>query len=178
MNLVVGDPAQDVTFEAVGMDGLPVTLLAGQVFVADSSIATLDGLRLRARAQGSTALTIRIGDRLAYAAVHTYERALSPEGIRPGQHLAVPLHISGGEMLRWRLSASAEGYYVAMLPEHDNQPLPRFVIVGASCVPALDAHSFFCLAQHGASVTVYHPQQIDPKQELAGSLAVWRQSWK
>jgi hypothetical protein len=39
----------------------------------------------------------------------------------------------------------------------------------------MDENSFFCLALHGASVTVYHPQQVDPAQELRGTLAIWRQ---
>ena len=45
LDLVVGDRARDVPFEAVGIDGRPVTLLAGQFMVQDSSVATLDGSR-------------------------------------------------------------------------------------------------------------------------------------
>jgi hypothetical protein len=175
MNLVVGDSAQEVPFEAVDMDGRTVTLLTGQVKVGDSTIATLDGTRIRARAPGSTDVTMRVGDREGYMAVHVYERVRTPEGIRPGQHVAVSVRLAGGEMRQWRISASPELYFVAMLPDHDEQQMPRLAIVGANCRPALDSHSFFCLAQHEASVIVYHPQQVDPAQELIGTLAVWRQ---
>jgi hypothetical protein len=175
MNLVVGGPAQELPFEAVGVDGRPVTLLTGRVTVWDSTIATVEDLRIRGRAPGSTALDMRIGDRLAHASVHVYERASTPEGIHPGQHVAVPVRLSGGEMRRWRISAAPELYFLAMLPDRDEHQMPRLAIVGANCEPWLGAHSYFCLAQHDATVFVYHPQQAGSAQELSGTLAVWRQ---
>jgi hypothetical protein len=175
MNLVVGGPAQELPFEAVGMEGRPVTLLTAQVTVGDSTIATLEGQRIRARASGSTDVTIRVGDRHAFATVHVYERVRTPEGVRPGQHVAVPVRLTGGEMRRWRISPSPELYFLAMLPDRDEEQMPRLAIVGANCIPGLGPHSYFCLAQHDASVIVYHPQQVDSTQELSGTLAVWRQ---
>lgn len=175
MNLVVGGSPQGLPFEAVGVDGRPVTLLTGRVTVQDSTIATVEKLRIRGRAPGSTALDMRIGDRLAHASVHVYERVSTPEGIRPGQHLAVPVRLAGGEMRRWRISAAPEVYFLTMLPDRDEQQMPGLAIVGANCEPWLDAQSYFCLAQHDAAVFVYHPQQADSAQELSGTLAVWRQ---
>lgn len=176
MNLVVGGPAEDLPFEAVGLDGQPVTMLTGRVTLEDSTIVSLEGLRIRARAPGSTGLTMRVGNRSAYTSVHAYERVPNLEQIRPGQHVAMPVHLAGGEMRRWRISAAPELYFFAMLPDRDEQSMPGLAIVGANCSPGLDAHSYFCLAQHDASVTVYHPQQIDSTKELSGTLAVWRQS--
>jgi hypothetical protein len=175
LNLVVGDSAQEVPFEAVDVNGQPVTLLTGDLTVDDSTIATVEGQRIRARAQGSTGLTMRIGDRSAFASVHVYEHVPTPERIRPGQHLAVRVRLAGGEMRSWRLPASAETYFLSMLPDRDEQRMPRLAIVGANCGRGLDANSFFCLAQHDASVIVYHPQQVDQSQALSGTLAVWRQ---
>lgn len=176
MNLVVGDPAQALPFEAVGMDDRPVTLLAGRVTVDDSAIVAIEGLRIRARAPGSTGLTMRVGDREAFMGVHVYQRAQTPEGIQPGQHVAIPVRLSGGETRRWRLSAAPELYYLSMLPDRDEQQMPRLTIVGANCSPALDAKSFWCIALHSASVIVYHPRQVDPAIELTGTLVVWRQA--
>jgi hypothetical protein len=175
MNLVVGDSAQDIPFEAVDVDGRPVTMLTGQVTVGDSTIATLDGLRIRARAPGATDVTMRVGDREGFMTVHTYERVRTPEGIRPGQHVAVPVRLAGGEMRQWRISASPETYFLAMLPDRDEQQMPRLAILGAQCGRGMDANSFFCLARQDASVMVYHPQDIDPAKMLTGTLAVWRQ---
>lgn len=175
MNLVVGGPAQELPFEVVGVDSQPVTMLTGRVTLEDSTIVALDGQRMRALAPGSTGLTMRVGDRSSYTSVHTYERVLTPEGIRPGQHIAVPVRLAGGEMRRWRIPASPYNYFLAMLPARDEQSMPRFTIVGASCSPGMDAHSFFCLAQHDATVIVYHPQQIASSEILSGTLAVWLQ---
>ena len=178
LNLVVGDPPQELPFEAIGIDGQPVTLLAGNVTVEDSSVATVEGLSVRARAGGSTGMTMRVGDRRAFAEVHVYERAVTPERIRPGQHLAMQVHLAGSEMRRWHLAASRETYYVTMIPDRNDREMPALAIVGASCGPGMDAHSFFCLARSDALVTVYHPRNIDPAKKLSGTLAVWRQSWQ
>ena len=175
MNLVVGEPAQELPFEAVDAAGRPVTLLTGQVTVTDSMIATVEGVRIRARAQGSTDLTMRVGDQLGFASVHVYEPARSPEGIRPGQHVAVPVRLGGGEMRRWRIQASRENYFLTILPDEDARPTPALAIVGANCVPGLGPNSYFCLAQQDASVIVYNPQRVSSGQKLSGTLAVWRQ---
>jgi hypothetical protein len=175
MNLVVGDPAQELPFEAVDVNGRPVTLLAGEVTVKDSTIVTVEGVRIRARAAGYTELTMRVGDQLGFASVHVYEPAQSPEGIRRGQRVAVPVRLAGGEMRRWRISASRENYFLAILPDDDALATPALAIVGANCVPGLGPNSYFCLAQSDASVIVYHPQRVDSAQKLSGTLAVWRQ---
>lgn len=175
MNLVVGDPPHELPFAAVGVDGHPVTLLTGQATVWDTTIATLEDLRVRARAPGVTGLDMRIGDRLAHASVHAYERRDTPEGIRPGQHVAVSVRLAGGEMRRWRLPAGPELYFLAMLPNGEEDRMPRMAIVGANCDPGLGPHSYFCVAQHDAVVFLYHPQHADSAQELSGTLAVWRQ---
>ena len=175
VNLVVGGPPQELPFEAIGADGRPVTLFAGQVIVRDSTIAAVKGLHVRGRAPGETTIDMHVGDRQAHASVHVYERVATPEGIRPGQHLAVPVRLASGEVRRWRLAAAPELYFLAMLPDRDVRQMPRLAIADASCVPGLDANSFFCLALHGASVYVYHPKQSDSAQVLSGTLAVWRQ---
>lgn len=176
MSLVVGNPPEELPFEALGVDGQPISPLAAQVTIGDSTVATLEGQRVRARAPGETGVTIRVGDREGFVPVHAFEIALTPEGMRPGQHVAVKVRLSGNEMRKWRLSASPELYYVEMLADSHVHETPSLAIVGANCAPErLRENSYFCVAQHDASVMVYHPQRVDPTQELAGTLLVWRQ---
>ncbi len=175
MQLVVGDPPEVLPFDAVGVDGQPISPLAAHVTIQDSTVATLEGQRVRARAQGETGLTMRVGDREGFASVHVYEIANTPEGVRPGQHVAVRVRLKGGEMRKWRISASPQVYYVAMLADSSANEMLLLAITGANCVPALDEHSYFCLAQQDASVIVYHPKGVSPALELVGTLAVWRQ---
>ena len=177
LNLVVGGPSQDVPVEAVGPDGHPVTLLAGAMSVADSTIVRLEGKRISARVAGTTWVKTQIGDGEWDMSVHSYERASSLEVIRVGQHLAVPVRLAGGEVNRWRLPASSGRYGMTMVPNRAERSTARIAIVGANCEPWFDAHSFLCAAPRGASVFVYVPPSADPAPPVSGTLAVWREPW-
>ncbi len=178
MNLVVGGPSQDLPFEALDVDGKSVTLLTGQVTIGDSTIASVQGTRVRAVSTGQTGIEMRVGNRKAFTQVLAYKLASTPEGIRPGEHVAVNVHLLGGEMRSWHLAASRENYFIAMLPDGDEQSMPRLTILGAACSPGLGPYTFFCLARTDAKVIVYHPRDVDPERRLSGALAVWRQSWR
>ena len=175
LTLVVGDPAQRVAVEALDADGHPVTLLAGSLSAGDSTIVTLDGQQVRARAAGMTWVTTRIGDVESDTRVHVYERATSPEAIRRGQHLAVSVRLSAGEMHEWRLPASRELYFMTMIPDRPEYPMLRIAIVGANCVPWLDARSFQCAAPRGAAVFTYMAASAEPARSSSGSLAISRE---
>lgn len=175
MTLVVGDPAQRVAVEAFDPNGRPVTLLAGAISAGDTTIVRLDGQRVRARAAGTTWVTIRIGDGASDTRVHAYERATSPEAIRRGQHLAVPVRLSAGTMHQWRLPASSELYFITMIPDRPGDLMPRIAIAGANCEPWLDARSFQCAAPRGATVFTYTAASSEPARSSIGTLAVWRE---
>jgi hypothetical protein len=179
-NLIVGDSAVGVPFVAFDAQGRIISLLRGELSVEDSSVATLyvaaDGTRhLRGRAPGNTRLNIRIGDRSADMLVHVYQRASSPEGIRPGQQLAIPIELAGGEMKQWQLPAGRETYDVEMLPAGDPMHAPRLAIVGANCV-ANGARSFMCVALQGAELFVFHAREGDQARAVRGTVLVrrWR----
>ena len=180
VNLIVGDSAVGVPFLAFDEKGRIVSLLRGELSVEDSSVATLavaaDDTRLvRARAPGFTILDIRIGDRRAGTGVHVYERASSPEGIRPGQSLAVPVELGGGDMRNWHLPAGRETFNVAMLSTGDPMRAPRLAIEGANCVQNSTA-SFMCVALQGATLFVFHSRDGDQTRAVRGTLLVWRHS--
>ena len=177
LNLVVGDPSQDVPFEAFGPDGRSVTLLAGAMSSGDSTVATIEGQQVRARAAGTTWVTTHLGDGESATRVHSYERASNPETIRPGQLLAVPVRLASGEMHRWMLPAASGRYIVTMVRDRDEHSMPHVAIMGANCEPGFGAHSFLCAAPRGASVFVYAPRSADPALSLSGTLAVWRELW-
>ena len=177
LNLVVGGPSQDVPFEALGPDGHPVTLLAGAMSISDSTIVTLEGQRVRARAAGMTWVTTHLGDGESDTRVHSYERASNPEAIRPGQHLAVPVRLASGEAHQWRLPAARGRYFVTMVRDWAEHSMPLVAIVGANCEPWFDAHSFLCAAPRGAALFVYVPPSADQAPPLSGTLAVWREPW-
>ena len=175
LTLVVGDPAQRVAVEALDTDGHPVALLAGSMSARDSTFVTLEGQQIRARAAGTTWVTTRIGDVESDTRVHVFERATSPEAIRRGQHLAVPVRLSAGEIREWRLPASRELYFMTMIPDRPEYPMPGIAIVGANCVRWFDARSFQCAAPRGAAVFAYMAASAEPARSSSGSLAIWRE---
>lgn len=177
LNLIVGRPAQDLPFEAIGMDGQPVTLMSGEVNIDDSAIVAVDGFRIRAIAPGKSGVTVRVGNRTAFTNVQAYAVSRSPEGIRAGQRVAIPVRLMNGELQQWKLSPSAEDYFISMLPDIDEEHMPRIAIVGANCDQAMGPHSFFCLVRNNASVIAYYPQNIRLRETLSGNLLVWRQEW-
>ncbi|CAN5209745.1 hypothetical protein BH09GEM1_BH09GEM1_47750 [soil metagenome] len=170
LHLVVGGASQSVPFEARDSAGRPVTLLSGRIAVTDTSVVTLTGSRIRGRTAGSAWMTVRMGDGESVSAVHVYERVASLEGIRPGQHLAVSVRVSGEEVQQWHIPPG--NYLLGVVADGEEQAKPRLAIIGANCVRS-DYH-LLCAAPHGAEVVAYHPQNVDPQQVLRGDVAVWR----
>jgi hypothetical protein len=171
--MFVGDPPVDLLFEAVDAAGRRVRPVAAHVSVWDSTVVSLEGWRIRARAPGWSPVEIDIGDTSAIYAVHVYERATTVEGIRPGQHVAVEVRLAGGEMRSWPLPASPPVYQVEMLPDPDAKRAPRLTIEHANCLGHPEGYS--CFALEGATVIAYHPRQTDSASVWSGMLGVWRE---
>jgi hypothetical protein len=172
VELILGGAAREIPFEALGTNRRPVTLLVGRMVIGDSSIAALEGQRIRARAPGRTWVETSIGDRSTYSAVHVYQPAQSPEGIRPGQHLAVPVRLAQGETSEWRLPAGR--YFLRVILDQDDQPEARLLVAGALCTIFSKTH-LECRARGDMSVTVRHSREAGTAPELRGTLLVWRQ---
>ena len=173
VNLVLGEPGEELLFDAVGTDGRPAAQLAGRVTVEDSTIVELDGLHAHALKPGVTWVTMRIGDHEAAWSVHVYPRGQTPAALAPGERVAVPVRVRHGDVRSWPLRAAPEPYHVILLPDGD-RPRPGLAIVGANCVSSIGPQSYFGLAVREATVFVYYPQQADTTLELGATLAVWR----
>ena len=170
LDLVAGGPPRDVPFEALGTGGRPVTLLAGQIAIADSTVVNVTGSRIRGRTAGTSSMRVLVGDRGSFTDVHVYEPVLTPERIRPDQHLAVSVRVAGGEMRQWRIPAGE--YFIAIIPDGDEQTRPQLAVAGANCTQAVG--HLHCQAGPEASVIAYHPQDVDPALQLHGSVVLWR----
>jgi len=173
-NFVVGDAPQNLSFAPVDSAGRPVTLFTAGVSY-DSTVVTLDGWRIQARATGQTSVDIYIGDSWAHWFVTVYERATTVDEIRPGQGRAVRVRLAGGEMHSLQLPPSPPTYFVTMLPDRDTLRVPRLAIIGANCLRHNFPDGYACFALHGASVVAYHPKQDHPKEAWSGTIAVFRE---
>jgi hypothetical protein len=174
LNLVLGESAQVLSFAPVDAPGRPVKLFTVGIDY-DSAIVSLEGWRIHARASGRTSVNLYIGDTWTHWLVTVFERASTVEGIRPGQGLAVPVRLVGGEMHSLQLPPSPPTYSVTMLPDGDTLRVPRLAMLDANCEGGLiGRRSYWCFALQSASVVAYHPKEVHPKEEWSGTIAVWR----
>jgi hypothetical protein len=175
LNLLVGDSSYVLTFAPVDSAGRRVTLFTMGIDF-DSAVVRLDGWRLHARAPGQTNINMYIGDSWTSWFVRVYERASTVEGIRPGQGLAIPVHVAGGEMLSVQLPPSPPNISVTMLPDGDSLRVPRLAMLGANCQDGLTTsrRAYYCFALRNASAVAYHPKANNPTAQWTGMIAVWR----
>jgi hypothetical protein len=171
LDIVAGGPAQDVPFEATDFSGRPVTLLAGRISVGDSTIATLDGQRIRGRAMGNTWVITRFGDRESFTSVHVVQRIWYIGSIRSGEAVVLPVRVGPGEMHQWSIPAGR--YLLAMVADTDEHVPPGLFVARATCDRVLD--HLQCMAREGATVITYGQQGADRARAQSGNLAIWRQ---
>jgi hypothetical protein len=174
LNLVVGDSSPALSFAPIDAAGRPVTLFTVHV-AYDTTVVSVERWRVHGRGPGRTFVSISVGDSSTFWFVQVYERAQSLEGMRPGQRLAVPVRLAGGEMHSVQLPPSPPTYFVAMLPDRDTLRVPRLAIEQANCLRQHFPDGYACYALPGASVIAYHPKADHPKEEWSGTIAVHRE---
>ena len=153
LRFVAGDSAQPILLEALGLDGVPVSQLAGVATIQDDRVATLTGLRVTPRAPGKTYVTVHVGDRGVGTGVIVYDRVATltaPRANEPG--VAVPVTLASGETRRWRLPAGR--YIVGLFPESSGV---RLAVLDAPCVQLPWVSRIMCDADDGATVVAYVP---------------------
>ena len=171
MQLNVGDAAQRLPLKALDTALNEVNLLQGTATIADTSVASLEGLTVRPRSAGATVVTVSIGNRTTSTGVHVYSPARTLDSLgREHRFVSVSLILGPGEMRRWPLPPGE--WMLTMLPEGDSLGI-RMRIDGANCsdVRAFSPRRYICRSRDTASVTVYHPRDGRPTV-LKGELLV------
>jgi hypothetical protein len=173
VQFLLGDSAQSLNPQVLGLDGKPLDVIAGTVSIDDRSVVGAEGMRLSARAPGVSLVTLKIGDSSATAGVHVYEPLDALVHLKPEQRLvAVRLSLRSGEYRKWDLPAGT--WMLTMLPYKDEQRGLRLKVEGANCVPEpLTPRRISCHTNGTASVTVEHPSKVRAP-ELEGRLLVRR----
>lgn len=171
LDLVAGGPSQDIPFAALDAGGRRVSLLSGQIAVGDTTLVALAGSRIRGLAPGRTSVRVHVGDHESFSDISVYERALTPQGIRPGQRLAVPIRLNPDEMRQWPIPRGL--YQLRMLPEAAGRGRLGLAVMNANCVD--DTGYLLCQTWDGASVNAYYPRGGVTSPELGGVLVLWLQ---
>lgn len=171
--LVIGDSAKELSFVALGPDSQVVAPLAGTVVIDDANIASVKGLRVRARAPGMTEAHVRIGNFSRGVMLTTYERVSSLEGLRPSQrNVLVPVRLARGEVRRWRIPP---GFYLITMSRNPNAAAgPMLDFSGVRCERFLGIGSFLCRASSDMTVIAYQPLNGQSEAEVSGQIAMRR----
>jgi hypothetical protein len=158
--LLAGGPPRDMRFMGVGPDNHDVEVLAGDLHIADSTVATLRGRRLTPVAPGHTFVRMRIGSGETITSVSVFTPVRTFMDRRPDQRfVAVPVEVQPRRTLRHALPVGQ--FWLLYENATDSMPVPKFVTDGAAtCTPALGPGVSFsrCLVRGpGAALRIVHP---------------------
>lgn len=168
-SLLLGGPAVPMQLDAVGMDGESVAPIFGTAIVEDSSVATMRGMFIAAKAPGRTRVQVEAGDCSTEIGVEVNERVHSLDSLRPFQEFATPVSIVAGEVQAWPI---VKGDYLI-----DFQPLDsasRELAIGAAgaqCVGS-SLRGYHCLALQPAKIVLRHPGDAGSGATVTGTLSV------
>jgi hypothetical protein len=173
--LLVGGPPRDLALGAVGIDDMPVLLLAGTATIADSEIAVLRGLTLAPRAAGMTDVDVDIGDCVQSVLIEVDDAVASSRAL-VGAHqvFAVsPVKLVSGEMRSWEIP---RGDYMFWLRPRAGRT--HDLVLGGinlNCVSHPDVgQSYHCLAFDHAMVVIRNTRPAGQGSESSGDLFMKR----
>lgn len=173
--LVVGEPPRDLALGAVGVDDLPVNLLAGTATVQDSTIAGLRGLRIIPRRAGNTEIFVDIGDCVHSIFIEVAESVRSSLDLEQRDQLfMVPsLRLVGGEIRSWPIPRGEYQLWLRTSADAERQLVLGGVSMNCANWSGAD-QKYHCLAFDNASVIVRNEQPAGHGNALEGVLAIRR----
>ena len=175
VELVAGGPPQRLAVAAVGIDGAPVTAIAGRMSVRDTTVVRLADGSVFARARGETFVDVEAGDCATAIHVDVLERVATPDTLEPYQEFMIPsLRLGVGESRRWRIPVGR--FDLRFEPAGSDRDPLVLAGVGLNCArfPGEDAQHYSCVSYGGGTVVVRHPGASATAQSLAGRLLVRR----
>jgi hypothetical protein len=174
IHLVVGGSGKDLAFMAVGPDGRAVDLLAGEMHVEDSTIATVNSTTIQPIRPGRTRVVLRIGDHETDTQVTVFEPVETFDGLRADQRYVVaPVRVTRGDTIRWSLPKGL--FWLSYGGASDAQPIPAFAVDGpVMCMPDFGPKVDYvhCLVRRpGASLRITYPRTATTRP-ISGSIAI------
>lgn len=166
IQFILGDAAKSIPVQVLGLQGEPVSMLAGTVTLQDSGIVEAEGLRIRPLSVGGTLLSLRVGDQEGAAGVHVFELVTTLDLLTAEkQFVALRLRLASGELRRWQLPVGQ--WMLTMMPYEDEGRGLRLRVEGAVCMAArLTPRRTVCEVKTPASVFIDNPTKTHRSGEL------------
>jgi hypothetical protein len=159
--LIVGGDAVPLDISAVGTDGQPLTELAVQAVVRDTTVAVVRDGRIHPRQAGRTVIELALGCR-ATIEVTVAPRAFATETMAPGETYTDTVSLAAGEHRFWKL---APGRYDVTVVGAGSPTAPVLSTFAAACreaslTPGNLAPGYFeCTARPGGAVILRNPRR-------------------
>lgn len=172
---VAGGPPRELALGAIGIDDMPVTLLAGTATISDSEVASLRGLTIVPRRAGLTSVTVDIGDCVHSIFVEVDEPVKASLDLqRRNQVFILPsLRLVGGEIRSWPIPRGE--YMLNLRPTAAGQKQLVLGGVSMNCVSHPDVgQAYHCLGFNNAAVVVRNMQAAGQGHALEGALSIKR----
>lgn len=149
VQLIAGDSAHQLDFEALAPDGERQHLLAGQRFVTDTTVARLEGSSIRPLAAGGAMLVTRVGEGQMLTRVSVFQPVRSLDSLRPDQRFVIaPVRLAPRESITWPLPNGL--FWLKYHRASPDDPLPHLSVSGdLQCLPVFAEHvsRVHCLAR-------------------------------
>ncbi len=159
--------------------------------LADSEIASLNGLILQPKAPGTTWMSVRAGDQWLKSWVYVHKRADSPRALRVDEGFAAVIRLRGGDVQRWPIphgglydisltpmpaaSSNTDGAYDdESLVDPDRRGEQSLAVTNANCVTWRRRQSYRCVALNNSEVIVRTPSGAPRTDEFTGHLTLFR----
>jgi len=149
-----------------GLDGRPVTLLAGTARMRDTTIARLDSGMIRPVALGRTFVEMDFSGADAVLGVEVYETVT-----------AGPVTLPGGGMKSWRLPRGR--YEINLTPAEGatSQPL-ALSMYKANCAPGRQGpQHIHCVTYEEGALIVRNTRAPGRRSDQTGKVLIVRQGW-
>jgi hypothetical protein len=175
IELLAGESPEPVAVSAVGLDGAPVTAIAGRMSIRDTAVVRLVGGRVVPRARGETYVDVEAGDCAVSVPVEVLERVATPDSLQPHQEFAMPsLRLGVGESRSWQIPAGR--FELWLEPQANARDSLMLAGLSLNCArfPGDDRQHYSCVSYSGGRVIVRHPRRSGAAQSLVGQLLVRR----
>ncbi len=171
MRLVLGGPSKHLEIAAIGIDGQPLSTIAGTATVRNSRIARLEGLEVFPVSVGATTVDIDVGDCSDEIPIEIDSLVRTPAALGPFRVFAERVELVPGEVRSWHLAPGP--YELWLAPDSLVDTARELVTHNTNCVQVPgEGKRYLCVALQNAAVALRDTTRPRNGKALTGELSM------